>query len=276
MRSSPSARPRASGHFPQPVKAIARRKIVEEGAIHAHDLLGAAKTGNVKLTNDGTAAVQVKLSEADGGFTPMAGQGGASGAPLERIKGIYKPIAAVHGVKPGTKPAKGLLLRQPTPSDPPWTEIADYPTPVMDNAAGFDSSSGKVYSVAGFNGSANVATSYAYDPAAQQWTQIANAPQALEAPSGAFVNGKMYILGGWDNNGNATAGVYAYDPSGNSWSQVASLPTALTASATAVLNGQLYVVGGCTTGNCSSACSSPGVVRLSSAQAAWAISMAPS
>jgi hypothetical protein len=90
----------------------------------------------------------------------------------------------------------------------------------MDNAAGFDPSSGKVYSVAGFNGSANVATSYAYDPASQQWAQIADAPQALEAPSGAFVNGKMYILGGWDNNGNATATVYAYDPTGNSWSQV--------------------------------------------------------
>jgi len=260
------------------------------GSLSFTQVLGAAKTGNVKFTNDGTSAVQVKLSEQGGGFTPMSG--GASGAPVEHIKGTYKPIAAVLGVKPGaatapatksqgpqasggsrggappaSRAAKGLLLRQPTPSDPPWTEIADYPTPIMDNAAGFDPSSGKVYSVAGFNGSANVATSYAYDPTAQQWSQIADAPQALEAPSGAFVNGKMYILGGWDNSGNAATGVYAYDPSGNSWSQVASLPTALTASATAVLNGQLYVVGGCTTGNC--APTSDGVYRYDPGSNSW-------
>jgi N-acetylneuraminic acid mutarotase len=77
----------------------------------------------------------------------------------------------------------------------------------------------------------------------------------------------MYILGGWDNNGNATTGVYAYDPSGNSWSQAASLPTALVASATAVLNGQLYVVGGCTTGNCSP--TSDGVYRYDPGSNAW-------
>jgi N-acetylneuraminic acid mutarotase len=233
---------------------------ITPGSLSVTETLGGSKTGQVKFSNDGTAPVQVKLSPQDSGFTPMTGQNGAPGAPLEQVKGTFTPRAAVLGAAPrskaGTKTGAkagakaGLLLRQATPNDPPWTEIANYPSSIMDNVVGYDSGSGKVYSIAGFNGTANVATSYVYDPTAQAWSQIADAPQALESPAGGFINGKMYVAGGWDANGNPSTAVYVYDPTANSWSQVASLPTALTAMATAVLNGQLYVVGGCTTGNC--------------------------
>jgi N-acetylneuraminic acid mutarotase len=244
---------------------------ITPGSLSATTTLGGAKTGKVTFTNDGTAPVQVQLSEQGGGFTPMTGQKGGPGAPLEQVKGKFTPdaavLAATPGATPGAKAARGILLRQPTPSDPPWTEIANYPVSIMDNAAGYDTATGKVYSIAGFNGSANIASSYVYDPASQQWSQIADAPQALEAPAGAFINGKMYVAGGWDSNGNATSTVYAYDPSANSWSQVASLPTALTAMATTALHGQLYVVGGCTTGFCSP--TSNAVYRYDPGSNAW-------
>jgi N-acetylneuraminic acid mutarotase len=223
------------------------------GSLSVTQTLGAAKTKTVSFSNNGTEPIQVKLAEQDGGFTPMAGQ--AKGAPLEQIKGTFTPAAGVvaqarTGAKPAARARGAVNLLNPTPADAPWTSIANYPTPIMDNAVGFDSGSGQVYSVAGFNGSANVATSYVYNPSSQQWSQIADAPQALESPAGAFLNGKMYIAGGWDSSGSPSTAVYAYDPSSGSWSQEASLPAPLSASAAAVLNGQLYIVGGCTTGGC--------------------------
>ena len=118
----------------------------------------------------------------------------------------------------------------------------------MDNAVAYGD--GKVYSIAGFNGLANVADGFVYDPSAQAWTAIADAPAPLESPAGAFVDGQVYIVGGWDEAGNASSGVYAYDPSSDSWSQKADLPEDISAASAAVLDGQLYVVGGCTTGDC--------------------------
>ena len=241
---------------------------IAPGGLSFTQTLGAARTGNVKFTNDGTAPVRVKVSEQNGGFTPMSGKGSAAGAPVEHIKGTYRLNAATRGPKPGAKTAGGLLLRQPTPSDPPWTDIANYPAPIMDNAAGYDADSGQVYSVAGFDGSANVASSYVYDPVSQRWSPVADAPQPVESPAGAFVAGKMYIAGGWGSNGDATSTVYAYNPSANSWSQAASMPAALTAMATAVLGGRLYVVGGCTTGNC--APTSNAVYRYDPGSNSWA------
>ena len=120
---------------------------------------------------------------------------------------------------------------------------------VMDNAVAYND--GKVYSVAGYNGLANVAKGYVYDPAAQQWSPIADAPEALESPAAAFVDGKMYVVGGWNEAGNANTKAYVVRPSRQQLGPGRrTCPRRLAAPAATSLNGQLYVVGGCTTGNC--------------------------
>ena len=221
---------------------------VTPGSVSVTETLGVAKTKKVTLTNDGTQPVHVKLGEQNGAFTPMAGQAAQpTGAPVQHVAGKFTPGAAVLQAKAG---AQGSTSAKPvsTPAAPPWTTIANYPTKIMDNAVAYND--GNVYSVAGYNGLANVANGYLYDSSSQQWTAIANAPEALESPAAAFVDGKMYVVGGWNEAGNANTKAYAYDPASNSWAQVADLPKAVAAPAAASLNGQLYVVGGCTTGAC--------------------------
>ncbi|HEY2505791.1 MAG TPA: carboxypeptidase regulatory-like domain-containing protein [Streptosporangiaceae bacterium] len=226
---------------------------LSNSSLSVTEQLGAVKTKTVTFTDTGTAPVQVKLSEEGGGFTPMAGdtQITAKGAPLQQIKGTYSPDSAVAAKATSGAKAGASQHAASTPYDPPWTNVANYPTSIQDNAAAYDTDTGDLYSVGGYNGSANVATSYVYAPSSQAWSQIADAPQALENPAGAYLNGKVYVVGGWDSNGNATNVLYAYDPSSNSWTQEANLPEDVSAAATAVLNGQLYVIGGCTTGLCS-------------------------
>jgi N-acetylneuraminic acid mutarotase len=228
---------------------------ISPGSLSVTQTLGGNKTDKVSFTDNGTEPVQVQLTDQSSGFTPMGVKAGdkaaLKGAPLEKIKGHYRPVAMVlqkHGSK---SESSGIRLHEPIPSDTPWTAIANYPESIMDNAVGYDPGTGNVYSAGGYNGSENVPDSFVYSGSAQAWSAIAPLPQALEAPAGAFLNGTFYALGGWDSSGNASADAYAYDPSSNSWSQIANLPTALSAPATATLNGTLYVIGGCTTGDCS-------------------------
>jgi N-acetylneuraminic acid mutarotase len=74
-------------------------------------------------------------------------------------------------------------------------------------------------------------------------------PQALEKPSAGAIDGKIYVTGGWDTTGDASAATYRYDPASDSWTSVASLPAPAVAGGTAVLGGRLYVIAGCA-GNC--------------------------
>jgi N-acetylneuraminic acid mutarotase len=221
---------------------------VSPGSLSATLRLGLTATRTLTFGNDGTSPVHVDLGEQNGAFTPMVKN--AKGAPVVHLKGTFttKALVLQKHSQQGAKGFRTTPWPRSTPSAPPWTGIANYPTPVMDNAVAYGD--GKVYSVAGYNGLDNVADGFVYDPSTQAWTAIADAPAPLESPAGAYVDGHVYVVGGWDASGSASSGVYAYDPSSDSWSQKADLPEDISATSAAVLNGQLYVVGGCTTGNC--------------------------
>jgi hypothetical protein len=225
---------------------------VTPSSLSVSQTLGASQTKAVKFTDNGTAPVQVQLTNEGSGYTPMGdAKAAVKGAPVERVKGHYTPHAMVGVRAAGSVRVAGL--RQASPSDKPWTTIANYPEAIMDNAVGYDPGTGNVYSVAGFNGSADVADAYVYSGSSQAWSAIAPLPNALEAPGGTFLDGKMYVVGGWDANGDATNGLYAYNPSSQTWAQEANLPASVSAPGVATLDGQLYVIGGCTTGACSPA-----------------------
>jgi N-acetylneuraminic acid mutarotase len=227
----------------------AGRLTVSPLSISTTEILGQSRTADLTFGNAGSEPVQVTLSEQTGAFTPAAGQdAGSSGAPLTLISGTFSPAAAIARDRTGARAPGGPQLRAAAPSAGPWQDLADYPTPTMDNAVGYDD--GKVYSVAGSDGEQALAGGYVYDPSSRRWMPIADAPAALEAPAGAFLHGKFYLVGGWDSNGAASTGVYAYDPTADSWTRAASLPKALSAAAIAVLDDQLYVIGGCTTVEC--------------------------
>ena len=129
----------------------------------------------------------------------------------------------------------------------PWTDIADYPATVMDNrVVNLD---GKIYSIAGGNGSASTANSYVYDPATLAWTAIAPLPGARNAVTVGVVGGKIIASSGWGAAG-PDAATWSYDPAANAWTSVAANPAPRAAAGQAVVDGKLYAVGGCTTSGC--------------------------
>lgn len=77
-----------------------------------------------------------------------------------------------------------------------------------------------------------------------EWTTGANMITPRTDFSGASLNEKIYIIGGFNNKGKVMNTVEYYDPKTDKWSTASPLPERLDHPAAAVYNGTLYVVGG--------------------------------
>ncbi|MFG1914724.1 S8 family serine peptidase [Micromonospora sp. NPDC048898] len=226
----------------------------------------ASKTFTV--TNTGGAPVEVKFSERDNGFELLRADGstvtrqqvlGGAGAPAQRITAATSFAAKASGKE--AKATTGAVA----PQAAPWTDIADFPSNIMDNRV--VTLDGKVYSLGGGDGTTSTAKNYAYDPVAQTWTAIADLPGARNAVTAGVVEGKIIVSGGWGDAGPDSA-TWSYDPGANTWTELADNPAPRSAAGQAVVDGKLYAIGGCTTAGCTPMSNS--VVRYDPASGTWA------
>lgn len=84
-----------------------------------------------------------------------------------------------------------------------------------------------------------------YNPVADSWAYGTPAPTSRMNVSSAVVDGKIYVIGGRDSNGNLTTAVEVYDPVTDSWATRASLPKTCEESSASAIEDKIYVVGGC-------------------------------
>jgi hypothetical protein len=75
------------------------------------------------------------------------------------------------------------------------------------------------------------------------WRKAAPFPEPDEELYGVALNGKMYVMGGWDE-GKAAGINYEYDPATDKWTQKKGMPRSAHHLAIAAANGKLYVIGG--------------------------------
>jgi N-acetylneuraminic acid mutarotase len=75
------------------------------------------------------------------------------------------------------------------------------------------------------------------------WKKAAPFPEPDEELYGVACNGKMYVIGGWDD-GKARGANYEYDPATDKWTKKASMPRKAHHAALASYNGKIYVCGG--------------------------------
>jgi N-acetylneuraminic acid mutarotase len=138
----------------------------------------------------------------------------------------------------------------PSPMASFWASSAPMPTKRLGLVAA--SVNGVVYAIGGqaefLKGDslaygAKLTKVEAFNPSSGTWTTKAPLPAKRAWPSGAAViNGKIYVPGGLNPNGNPTKTLYVYNPSTNTWSTKAPLPVASARGAAAVINGKLYVL----------------------------------
>ena len=214
----------------------------EPSSLEATLDLGDSTTMQVTLTNTGAGASEFELKEGNGhsNAPSQRPKPAGPGAALNRVHGNFSPLRAV--IAKGAKPAPTADAVQ-TINAPPWTDIAGYPSSIMDNtAAEID---GKIYSVGGFDGGTNLNSGNVYDPSSDSWSPIASMTGVREKPAVAAIDGKLYVTGGWDNNGTPDPSLEIYDPGTDTWTTGAPAPTGFAASTGVNLDGKFYVIGGC-------------------------------
>ncbi|HZA61097.1 MAG TPA: kelch repeat-containing protein [Actinomycetota bacterium] len=80
------------------------------------------------------------------------------------------------------------------------------------------------------------------------WTRVANLPTRRYVLGAAAVNGRLYALGGLDEE-DYRATVEAYDPATNTWTPGTPMPAPRAQFGIGVIDGVIYVVGGVTRGS---------------------------
>lgn len=110
---------------------------------------------------------------------------------------------------------------------------------------------GLVYVIGGVNGisggtyAPDVSNVSSYNPATGQWVNLAPLPQATRGAAGAYSDGKIYVIGGWNSSLNRLDITQIYDIASNTWSSGARCPTGVwEGKAAAMSNGRIYVIGG--------------------------------
>jgi hypothetical protein len=224
-------------------------------AISLHVGVGEQVHKKVTVKNIGSGAVHFLLLPINVPPSVTSGAPEATAALLQAAKGRFSPASMAYIQAHGGAPSvAGGMAGAMTSGLGAWIPVANYPIPIEDNAAARDPATGKVYSVGGYDASANVNTNvgFMYDPKVDGWYFIAYMAKGRASPAAAFINGRLYVTNGWGSfGGNPVARLGIYNPETDTWSKGAKNPVPAGGGSTgAVLDGKMYVVGGCKNSSC--------------------------
>lgn len=122
-----------------------------------------------------------------------------------------------------------------------WTLGTPIPTPRQMLAAASD---GKVvYLVGGTNGTTELATVEAYDPAAKSWTRLPDLPQPRGDLGVAIADRRLVAVGG-QSAGQVLKSVSVLDLTTNTWAGLPDMATARHGMAVAAVGQAVYSIGG--------------------------------
>ena len=134
-----------------------------------------------------------------------------------------------------------------------WSIVA--PLPESLDHIGAVALNGKIYYVGGLNGYPGTSSGkvYVYDPVANKVTQVASLPAGRDrgAVGIAVYLGKIYVAGGFHDNGTVKGSVNffdVYNPATNNWTSLPNLPERRDHVSCAVIGTRMYVIGGRTFG----------------------------
>ncbi len=129
-----------------------------------------------------------------------------------------------------------------------WEKKGDTPTPREGHCAAVVG--GKIYIIGGQTTDGWVWEPPSklveeYDPVTGMWEEKASMPTARMNLTCSVVNGKIYVIGGW-NRGVSFPTLEVYDPATDSWEKKKGMPGPRYAFASAAVNGKIYAIGGWT------------------------------
>ncbi len=124
-----------------------------------------------------------------------------------------------------------------------WAALPALPVPRSDAVTAVISDT--LYVIGGYNHWYGGAISYThgYNVVTQRWITATAMITAVSGAAGVFVNGEIYIFGGFDNH-TETAIVQSYDPGQDRWRIATTMPVARSEFAAVALHDRIYLMGG--------------------------------
>ena len=161
------------------------------------------------------------------------------GAAALPISGLSTSLVYVlNGVTASTAPVQNVQ----TVSEQSGTVGPSFGNSTPAASAGVAVWNGLVYAYGGQSaGGAYTNQLRVFNPATSAWTTLAAMPEAKSA-YGAAVNGKIYVVGGFNGVQNSNR-VDAYDIATDTWQPQTTLPTTVSSQAVAVQGEWLWLVG---------------------------------
>ncbi|MBC8170797.1 MAG: choice-of-anchor D domain-containing protein, partial [Anaerolineae bacterium] len=133
----------------------------------------------------------------------------------------------------------------------PWVDITvTAPLPNVRQHAAAVVLNNKIYYIGGQKGHDGSLVPqddvHAYDPTTNSWTQVADlpAPRNHMGFSTFVLGGRIFVLGGQQNHGDAKAEVFAFDPTEGAtgaWTTLNALPAARHSAAGGIINNAFYL-----------------------------------
>ncbi|TMV47488.1 hypothetical protein FE783_21030 [Paenibacillus mesophilus] len=143
----------------------------------------------------------------------------------------------------------GVFVQEYDPANDTWSAKNNSAINLSGTAA--VSLNGKIYVLGGtyegqFGYLYSSKRSLVYDPAADQWANLANMKIERTQFGAEAVNGKIYVFGGdtYYRHSIPTREVECYDPATNAWTSMKQIPAALAGHDTVLLGNRIYVAGG--------------------------------
>jgi len=102
---------------------------------------------------------------------------------------------------------------------------------------------GKIYTMAGNNGSTVIASVEAYDPEKNISTAMTSMKEPRQYYASVELDGKIYAIGG-HNGSKGLSSAEVYDPEKNTWTSLPNMKEARYYTSAVVCNGKIYVIGG--------------------------------
>lgn len=112
------------------------------------------------------------------------------------------------------------------------------PYPVKSSGAAYWN--GNIYVFGGSTTSAFSNKLYSYNIASQQWTALADMPEAKET-SGEIINGKLYVIGGY-KGATISNRIDVYDIQTDTWSSLITMQNAISGHSTAAYGHKIYTM----------------------------------
>ena len=209
---------------------------VDAGRVETVVAAGRTGTATVTVTNTGTAPVTIRPREQASGYGVPAP---ADAAPAD--------VPATVSRRPAGRLVDGATATAATGRGD-WTALAAPPVAVQDNATA--TGAGALWSVGGVTARGATTALYRFDLTTGTWSQQAPASVPRAQASAAFIDGLLYVTGGWTGLSSPVSLTEVYDPATDRWTTLAPLPIAYAAMGEGVVDGRLYVVGGCSRDSC--------------------------